>query len=142
MKGIKGFTLVELVIVIIIVGILSIVSVAIYRTYVKRAYATEGKALLGAIRTAENIYYAANGRFVSEGSPNNRVSKGEIIDVDCSSNKYFTSFYVDAEQNTESSGMQYYAQTDGTGDATGLAMGISVLSNGEVSYNDWWNDAD
>jgi hypothetical protein len=38
--------------------------------------------------------------------------------------------------------MQYYAQTDGTGDATGLAMGISVLPNGEVSYNDWWNDAD
>ena len=58
MRKTKGFTLVELVIVIVIVGILSIVAVPIYRGYTRKAMATEGKALLGAIQTAQKIYFA------------------------------------------------------------------------------------
>ena len=61
MKKSKGFTLVELIIVIVIVGILSIVAVPIYRGYTKKAIATEAKALLGSIATAEKVYYAEFG---------------------------------------------------------------------------------
>lgn len=139
MKRVKGFTLVELVIVIIIVSILSIVSVPIYKRYVKRAYATEAKALLGAIKTAENIHYATTGSFVSEGSENNPISQGEFIDVDASKNKFFTSFYVEVQNDA---GTHYYAQTNGVGEASGLAMGLRVLETGEILWQEWWNETD
>ena len=67
MKKSKGFTLVELIIVIVIVGILSIVTVPIYRGYTKKAIATEAKALLGSIATAEKVYPLAEGRRRDDG---------------------------------------------------------------------------
>ena len=46
-----GFTLVELMIVVIVVGILAAAAIPIYSRVMDRAYASEGKALLGTIRT-------------------------------------------------------------------------------------------
>jgi prepilin-type N-terminal cleavage/methylation domain-containing protein len=82
----KGFTLVELVIVIVIVGILSVVAVPVYKGYTKKAMATEGKALLGAINTSQKVYFAEWDMFVTG------ASASAILDVDASTNKYFTSF--------------------------------------------------
>lgn len=53
-----GFTLVELMIVVIIVGILAAVAVPIYKGFVVRAYLTEAKACVGAIRSAEQVFWA------------------------------------------------------------------------------------
>jgi len=87
MKTTKGFTLVELVIVIIIVGILSIVAVPIYKGYTERAYATEAKALLGTINTAQKVYFAENLAYAN--------SKDALTDaIDAASNKYFTNWTV------------------------------------------------
>ncbi len=46
-----GFTLIELMIVVIVVGILAAAAIPIYSRVMDRAYASEGKALLGTIRT-------------------------------------------------------------------------------------------
>ena len=46
-----GFTLVELMIVVIVVGILAAAAIPIYSRVMDRARASEGKALLGTIRT-------------------------------------------------------------------------------------------
>ena len=46
-----GFTLVELMIVVIVVGILAAAAIPIYSRVMDRARASEGKALLGTVRT-------------------------------------------------------------------------------------------
>lgn len=57
-RGKAGFTLVELMIVVIIVGILAAAAVPIYTAFRKKAYESEARASLGAIKTAELVYYA------------------------------------------------------------------------------------
>ena len=46
-----GFTLIELMIVVIVVGILAAAAIPIYSRVMDRARASEGKALLGTVRT-------------------------------------------------------------------------------------------
>lgn len=50
-KAKKGFTLIELMIVVIVVAILAAAAIPMYRRAMDRAYASEGKALLGTVRT-------------------------------------------------------------------------------------------
>ena len=56
----KGFTLMELMVVIVIVAILAAVAVPLYINYVKDAQRTEAKGAIGAIITAEQVYYQQN----------------------------------------------------------------------------------
>lgn len=60
-----GFTLIEMMIVIIIVGILAAAAVPMYTGYIRRAYTAEAKATLGAIRSAELVWYAEHKAFLS-----------------------------------------------------------------------------
>jgi type IV pilus assembly protein PilA len=57
----QGFTLMELMVVIVIVAILAAVAVPLYINYVRDAQRTEAKAAIGAIVTAEQVYYQKNG---------------------------------------------------------------------------------
>lgn len=123
MKGTKGFTLVELVIVIIIVGILSIVAVPIYRGYTKRAYTSEGRALLGSIQTAQKVYYAEWGYYTNDGGGSH--SKGVALDVDSSQNKYFVNWQVTAANATG-----WTATTTGQDAAAGLSLTIVATNTG------------
>jgi prepilin-type N-terminal cleavage/methylation domain-containing protein len=64
----KGFTLMELMVVIVIVAILAAVAVPLYINYVKDAQRTEAKGAIGAIVTAQQVYYQANGEFAPDTS--------------------------------------------------------------------------
>ena len=57
----QGFTLMELMVVIVIVAILAAVAVPLYINYVRDAQRTEAKAAIGAIATAEQVFYQKNG---------------------------------------------------------------------------------
>lgn len=129
MRKTKGFTLVELVIVIVIVGILSIVAVPIYRGYTRKAMATEGKALLGAIQTAQKIYYAENAFFFQQAA----TSFSSILDVDARSNKYFTSFSVPTATTAG-----FTASTTGTSTsgASGISLTMSATKTGAPVMTD------
>jgi prepilin-type N-terminal cleavage/methylation domain-containing protein len=118
MKSMKGFTLVELVIVIVIVGILSVVAVPVYKGYTRKAMATEGKALLGAINTSQKVYYAEFGNFVG-------VDEVGALDVDATTNKYFRAFAV-------TSGTGVFTATTSGYEGTG-ATGISLTLVGSTS---------
>lgn len=128
MKSTKGFTLVELVIVIVIVGILSIVAVPLYRGYTRKAMATEGKALLGSIQTAQKVQYAENAAFLSSGA----TSFHSALDVDARANKYFTSFTI-----TTGAGA-FTATTTGTstGGASGISLTIAASTTAVPTYTD------
>jgi prepilin-type N-terminal cleavage/methylation domain-containing protein len=56
----KGFTLMELMVVIVIVAILAAVAVPLYINYVKDAQRTEARGAIGAIVTAEQVYFQQN----------------------------------------------------------------------------------
>ena len=56
----RGFTLMELMVVIVIVAILAAVAVPLYTNYVKDAQRTEAKGAIGAIISAEQVYYQKN----------------------------------------------------------------------------------
>lgn len=117
----KGFTLVELVIVIVIVGILSVVAVPIYKGYTKRAMATEAEGTLGAINTAQKVYYAEHSCFLATVG---EVSSNGTLDINLSSNKYFTAFQV----NTNSTG--FTATTSGTSGASGISVTLTGSDTG------------
>lgn len=61
----KGFTLIELIIVVIIIGVLAAIAAPMMMSNVNRAKASEAVAALGAIRTAERLYYAENNHYVA-----------------------------------------------------------------------------
>jgi prepilin-type N-terminal cleavage/methylation domain-containing protein len=133
MKRAKGFTLVELVIVIVIVGILSIVAVPIYRGYTRKAMGTEAKSLLGSIQTAQKVYYAENSTFKAV----ELTDFDEELDVDARSNKYFTGFEVEV-QNENTDNLTFIAKTSGKTD--GAASGISMTLQAYKSGSPKWND--
>lgn len=56
----RGFTLMELMVVIVIVAILAAVAVPLYTNYVKDAQRTEAKGAIGAIISAEQVYFQQN----------------------------------------------------------------------------------
>ena len=126
MKRAKGFTLVELVIVIVIVGILSIVAVPIYRGYTRKAMATEGRALLGTIQTAQKVYYTEFATFATVGATNFTT----IIDVDARPNKYFTTFTVTGN------GSDWSATTAGSGSASGISITLKGSRTGQPTWFD------
>ena len=123
----KGFTLIELVVVLVIIGILSVIAVPMYRGYIRRAMASEGRALVGTLATGERVYYAQHSNFVAIGATSECGSSdldmdgnpGDI-DVDAQMNTYFRTFEV----TLIGAGAGFNAIT--TGDATTDANGIIV----------------
>src|SRR4030042_3355405 len=61
----KGFTLLELIIVIIIVGVLATLGFTQYTKVVEKGRATEARAILGSLRTAERAYFLENGVYTA-----------------------------------------------------------------------------
>jgi prepilin-type N-terminal cleavage/methylation domain-containing protein len=113
-RKVKGFTLIELVIVIVIIGILSAISVPLYKNYTRKAMAAEGKALVGAVSSAEKAYLIEKATYLGVAS----TGYNSTLDIDARGNKYFTTYSVTAGGNTA-----FTIQTIATGaDAAGITV--------------------
>jgi Tfp pilus assembly protein PilE len=65
-KNRARFMLVALVMDVTIVSILTAAALPVYTSFGKKAYTSEASASLGAIKTAENVYYMENGRYTAD----------------------------------------------------------------------------
>ena len=99
----KGFTLIEVLIVVIILGILATLSVPQFTRMIKRARMSEAWAGLGAVRTAQSVYYMEMSNYA-----------GVITDLDCDATAGDFAFTVTG------GGGSYTATATGSGDAAGL----------------------
>src|SRR5947209_17562432 len=62
-KGVRGFTLIELMIVVAIIGILAAIAIPNFMTYQAKARQSEAKVNLGGIFTTATSYFAENNTF-------------------------------------------------------------------------------
>lgn len=126
----KGFTLIELIVTLVVVGILAFVAVPVYRNYVREGYATEGKALLGEVNAAQQVYYSRNGQFYA-GTAGQTM--GSSFGVDARRNKYFTS-YETKKIGTD----KYIAIAKGSGAASGIVLTLegSLTGSPEITGNE------
>jgi prepilin-type N-terminal cleavage/methylation domain-containing protein len=121
-----GFTLIELVVVLVIIGILSVIAVPMYRGYIRRAMASEGRTLVGVVHRSQQSYYAEHSTYVTivatmDASSMDLDGDGnpKDIDIDARMNTYFRTFEV-----VLAGGGGYDAIT--TGEAGSDASGIIV----------------
>ena len=115
MKGKKGFTLIELLIVVIILGILATLAVPQFTRMISRARMAEAWAGLGAVRTAQSVYWMEHSNYA-----------GVITDLDCDASAgdfAFTTVAIGADDET------YNAIATGSGDAAGL---VAWMTNAGV----------
>ncbi len=123
MSGRKGFTLVELLIVIIIVGILAAVSIPMMSTNLERARGTDGIAQLGAIRTAERIYYAEHSAYT-----------GTFACLDFDTGDLVGKYYNGEAVTLCASSTTFTANIAGIGDASGEWVQIDQAGEITTSY--------
>jgi type IV pilus assembly protein PilA len=65
LKNKKGFTLIELMIVVAIIGILAAIAIPNFMNYQCKARQSEAKSNLGAIRTAQEVYFAEKNNYAA-----------------------------------------------------------------------------
>jgi prepilin-type N-terminal cleavage/methylation domain-containing protein len=115
-----GFTLIELMTVVIIVGILAIVAIPLYRGQILRAKVSEGKALMGSVRTGQLVYFAEHNSYLAV----TETSYDSTLGVDASLNKYFKTY-------SSTGGNAFTATTKATIDST--AVTVTIDNTGAIT---------
>jgi len=114
----RGFTLMELMVVIVIVAILAAVAVPLYINYVNDARRTEAKGAIGAIISAEQVYYQNNGHYLSQGV-GTTTAIAQQLNVDLTESSRNWSFAIGS--TTDADGFKVTA----TGANTANGLGVT-----------------
>jgi type IV pilus assembly protein PilE len=109
----QGFTLMELMVVIVIVAILAAVAVPLYINYVKDAKRTEAKGAIAAVISAQQVYFQANGTYLSDTD----LYDGAGLKVDVSELSRSWTITIGSAGSTS-----FSVKALGKGDAAGLVV--------------------
>jgi prepilin-type N-terminal cleavage/methylation domain-containing protein len=124
LRSTKGFTLIELVVVLIIIAILAMIAVPAYRNYVRRSMASEGKAVMGSVATAQKLYYTEHTAYypVPSGTVSNLngTENTNPLGVNTQANRYFRTYSVTSAAGNHSANTIAVA-----GDASGLQVNMA-----------------
>jgi prepilin-type N-terminal cleavage/methylation domain-containing protein len=93
MKRKKGFTLIELMIVIVIIGVLAAIAAPMMSSNVQRARRSEAVSIMGAIRTAERLYFVDRSTYtnVDAGNWTSTGNLGNYITANDFNGRFFNS---------------------------------------------------
>jgi len=133
----RGFTLMELMVVIVIVAILAAVAVPLYINYVKDAQRTEAKGAIGAIISAEQVYYQKTGSYLTAATDFKQDLNVDLTDTQA--NWKFTLSAPDA--GDAQSGFKVTADgSGGTKGANSPAKGLVVTYDHNRENGGKWGD--
>lgn len=113
-----GFTLIELMIVVIVVGILAAAAIPIYSRVMDRARASEGKALLGTVRT----HYLAE---TAEGVTLAYISNLSEWGIDTSKNRWWRADPADFTTTWDGTTFTFTIAGAAGTDIEGITLGIN-----------------
>ena len=119
-----GFTFIELLTVLVVIGVLAGMAVPRIRNMKARSYQATLRSDLGALRTAEEVYYAENLRYTTDLS---------ALDFRMSSNVAITIETTDPLKGWKASARHLWLATPCTtaagSDAVGVEAGAIVCAN-------------
>ncbi len=116
LRGRTGFTLVELMIVVAIIGLLASTAIPTYLRFQLKTKSAEAKTNLAAIRTAEESYFAENGRYVGATAEPAAIPGPSKVDFSAVGNPGFQALGFAAEGRVYFSyGVAVAAAAGGTG---------------------------
>jgi prepilin-type N-terminal cleavage/methylation domain-containing protein len=120
----RGFTFIELLIVMVVMGVLAGIGIPRIRNMKERSYQATLRSDLGALRTAEEAYYAENLRYTTDLS---------LLDFRRSSSVDITIVSTDPLKGWSALGRHEWLATPCTtavgADAVGVESGAIICSN-------------
>jgi type IV pilus assembly protein PilA len=115
LKNKKGFTLIELMIVVAIIGILAAIAIPNFMSYQCKAKQSEAKSLLGAVRTAQEVYYAEKSKYADDIDDTGFTQKGDgIYTISIAAGANTTTFTANAVGTVNGKGDTWTITADGT----------------------------
>lgn len=78
-RGLKGFTLIELMIVVAIIAVLAAIAIPAYQDYLIRAQVTEGMSLASGAKSAVWDYISNTGQYPSNNESAGMAPKAEVV---------------------------------------------------------------
>lgn len=126
----KGFTLIELMIVVAIIGILAALAIPAYTDYTIKSRVSEGASLVGAAKTAMEVYWSENGTEYGPGAPDTETLIAFDLNLcgtaDCNSwdtkSEYVSAITLDGAAGAPQFTVEYKNST-----ALGTASGDCVV---------------
>lgn len=98
-----GFTLIELLVVVLIIGILAAVAMPQYQKAVLKSRTVQLQTLADALRTAQKVYYMANGKY---------AETFDALDISLPAGATITPYGSSGQQAVWRNGMKAYTLVD------------------------------
>lgn len=123
LKGVRAFTLLEILIVVIIVGIMATVAVPQFTKMIERAREAEAMGNLSAMRTAQKVYYLENNGVYA-------ITLGDLlVELEASASWDFS-------VNTDGSGQSIATRTGGGTAYNGKTIKLNI--DGSIDATSTW----